>query len=221
MCQCQTAIISLLSCNLLLWLSALLPLKMIVHLFAFYLFEIQYITNWHTGQSPVFLRGLSICLSFIALIMRDLWTFIMCNPMSRPDLTQHPGRCAYGSCRGESELKIPCALVKEKSRCALTKCHLGRWDKGRMRTCQEMQGGIFWNDFSEVFNAGGRFEKMHFFSLHNSFRVSYKEKSWLEVWSSRIWPVFNWKDARIKNQRFWSLSLRYQDSNLDRQNQNL
>ena len=95
-------------------------------------------------------------------------------------------RCAYGSCQGERELKIPCALVKEKSRCALTKCHLGRWDKGRMRTCQEMQGGIFWNDFSEVFNAGGRFEIMHFFSLHNSFRVSYKEKSWLEVWSSRI-----------------------------------
>lgn len=49
--------------------------------------------------------------------------------------------------------------VKEKSRCALTKCHLGRWDKGRMRTCQENAR----RDFSEVFNAGGRFEKMHFF----------------------------------------------------------
>ena len=138
MCQCQTAIISLLSCNLLLWLSALLPLKMIVHLFAFYLFwdSIYYkLTYWTV---TCFFEGLSICLSFIALIMRDLWAFIMCNPMSRPDLTQHPGRCGQRGCHPQRRMVIVCTHVKGKVETCAESMPLRACDMVCLRTCQEM-----------------------------------------------------------------------------------
>lgn len=54
---------------------------MIVHLSVFYLIKIQHITNKHTEQSSVFLRGLSNGLNCNILEIRILQRGMMSNPM--------------------------------------------------------------------------------------------------------------------------------------------